>query len=756
MPLSCVSAPALTEEERQEALEAKFFAAGSTRRGRSSSADMSPSYADESASVSFDTPDGTHALAKRWTHPDGPRPFHPRCSPRAVVAGVPGAKKHRCLLVNVGDALVVHNFNPRVATTERDDDDAYHAHTSPTPIRVLIFPGTTVTAVAHRDLADDDVGAPDVLVGLGNGEVLLLSLRALIADRDGKALPPGTRRFNTDGGGGVGGSGRVVRDVLSHQDEKSAASKKSHRCTSVAWFAPTRREREISLSKKDEKARDLFLSTHADGNAYVYSAALGDDSDPRFAELRGSVSVNAVSLTMGKGFLFDSSDTTGETEKPRETKSPNPFARMRVGPAALTAAAVAPGGEAVALAAADGQVRVLDVRRVASGDVALVDGFKSHFGGVDAVAWAEGPPDFCEDDDVFSPRLGRFRADACAEPGPATPRFLLAGGEADVVEVWDRPRRALAARARGHASWIAHVAETPPRVRVGATKKKSDEEKSDALFAADDDETAVDKKTHENTYDDLLGEADEHTRRLRFASAGQDCRVCFWEMDVDPAPAWWIPVAFSTFSETDDARPDALSPRDVGKETVKRSANVDVPGGRATETKRASDSESRSNRDEDEAPPFVPSRVALGAAPEASRENSAADASASFFAESAAEFSVSAPPGLGSGTSSSVPSSALTSSSLMFPTLREELRMVPEDTNVGSRRGGGDPCHSRDDVFGDGRVVARAASSRSTPCIAPFSAQLVHAEPCTSLAFVDEGILTACGGGVVKLWRRTG
>ena len=223
--------------------------------------------------------------------------------------------------------------------------------------------------------------------------------------------------------------------------------------------------------------------------------------------------------------------------------------------------------------------------------------------------------------------------------------------------------------------------------------------------------------------------------------------MCFWEMDVDPAPAWWIPVAFSTFSETDDARPDALSPRDVGKETVKRSANVDVPGGRATEKKRASDSESRSNRDEDEAPPFVPSRVALG---EASRE--AADAS--FFAESAAEFSVSAPPGL--GTSSSVPSSALTSSSLMFPTLREELRMVPEDTNVGFRRGGGDPCHSRDDVFGDGRVVARAASSRSTPCIAPFSAQLVHAEPCTSLAFVDEGILTACGGGVVKLWRRTG
>ena len=61
MPLSCVSVPALTEEE---ALEAKFFDARSHRRGGSSSADMSPSYADESASVAFDTPDGTHALAQ--------------------------------------------------------------------------------------------------------------------------------------------------------------------------------------------------------------------------------------------------------------------------------------------------------------------------------------------------------------------------------------------------------------------------------------------------------------------------------------------------------------------------------------------------------------------------------------------------------------------------------------------------------------------------------------------------------------------
>ena len=61
---------------------------------------------------------------------------------------------------------------------------------------------------------------------------------------------------------------------------------------------------------------------------------------------------------------------------------------------------------------------------------------------------------------------------------------------------------------------------------------------------------------------------------------------------------------------------------------------------------------------------------------------------------------------------------------------------------------------SRADVFGDGRLIARAASSINTPCIAPAASHVAHDEPCTGLALVDEGILTCCGG-VVKLWRRT-
>ena len=766
MPLSCVSVPALTEEE---ALEAKFFDARSHRRGGSSSADMSPSYADESASVAFDTPDGMYALAKRWTHPDGPRPFHPRCSPRAVVAQVPGTKKHRCLLVNAGDALVVHNFNPFAETAS---NGASASLASPPPIRVLTFPGTTVTAVAHREIAGDAIGAPDVLIGLGTGEVLLVSLRALIADRDGKALPPGTRRFNTDGGGGTGASARVVRDVLS----SGGASKTAARCTSVAWFAPKKKNRPPDDDANDDasergvvfRATDLFLSTHADGNAYVYSAALGDGVDPRFAELRGSNAAEAISLTPAPG-------VRGEQYAGEPEKTPNPFARMRVGPAALTAAAVAPGGEAVALAGADGQVSVLDVRRVATGDVFLVDGFKSHFGGVDALAWAEGPRDDDDDDDddddasetTPNALLGRFRADVCAD-SPATPRFLLAGGEADVVEVWDRPRRALAARARGHASWVARVAETP-RFAFGrrrAKKKKKNARDGDgettttaAMFRADDDapgeKTSHGKKTSllhaDHRYDDLLADAGA-PRRLRFASAGQDCRVCFWELDVDPAPKWWVPVpVFDKFDTTPDPE------RHPFGEGFTTSANVDVPAGRAGTATREAESEGvlshenenlsgagDANDANDEAPPSVPPRARLG---RASNDSAAAG-------ETESPKSPSVPVR---------PEPALGGASLMFPTLRE-------DSTTLSLRGGATlstlslaeadskalpAAVSRADVFGDGRLIARAASSINTPCIAPAASHVAHDEPCTGLALVDEGILTCCGGGVVKLWRRT-
>ena len=108
------------------------------------------------------------------------------------------------------------------------------------PIRTLQFPGTLVTCHAFREQGGGHQNQNDLLIGLANGEVVLTSLRALVGERNpvhrpgstsgrrstapagtgatssttssatsSAKLPPGTLRFNTDGGGGFGGSERA-------------------------------------------------------------------------------------------------------------------------------------------------------------------------------------------------------------------------------------------------------------------------------------------------------------------------------------------------------------------------------------------------------------------------------------------------------------------------------------------------------------------------------------------------------------------
>ena len=180
---------------------------------------------------------------------------------------------------------------------------------------------------------------------------------------------------------------------------------------------------------------------------------------------------------------------------------------------------------------------------------------------------------------------------------------------------------------------------------------------------------------------------------------------------------------------------------------------MDVPAGRAGTATREAESEGvlshenlsgagDANDANDEAPPSVPPRARLGRA--------SSDSAAAGETESPKSPSVPVRP-----------EPALGGASLMFPTLRED------STNL-SLRGGANLSNlnladskalpaavSRADVFGDGRLIARAASSINTPCIAPAASHVAHDEPCTGLALVEEGILTCCGGGVVKLWRRT-
>lgn len=399
---------------------------------------------------------------------------------RAQVPSTRTSPASQHVLFNVGDTLFVHDYGAALATggavavAAGGKKPVKHAE----PQRALTFPGTFITAHAHRPTNVQD--ANDLLIGLGNGEVIVTSLRALLVDVGGsapsaaarKTLPPGSLRFNTDGGGGTGGSTAAARDA------PGAAT----RCHAVVWHPGT---------------GDGFISLHGDGNAYAYDASRDASVDPQFPQLTGDLS--APSVTHGRKC------------------GANPFARWHLSARALTCASFTPNGARVAVSGADGLCRVLDV---ASWErPALWGGFKSYYGGLDFCAWA------------------------------ADDRYLLAGGEADMVEVWGSAERAVVAWAEGHTSWVVAAAADPavwPSATAGVTGRahRDDGDGHDSHDSDGENDTAGvaggvagvgPSRGHRERDDgltDLLEEM-EPVEMLRFGSVGQDCQLCMFDMVVE-------------------------------------------------------------------------------------------------------------------------------------------------------------------------------------------------------------------------------
>ncbi|KAL7748329.1 hypothetical protein RI367_006289 [Sorochytrium milnesiophthora] len=119
---------------------------------------------------------------------------------------------------------------------------------------------------------------------------------------------------------------------------------------------------------------------------------------------------------------------------------------------AVTAFAFSPDLVHVALVSADGHLRVVDYN-----EERAVDTYKSYFGGLTCVCWS---PDG---------------------------KYILTGGQDDLVSVWSFRERKIVARCRGHSSWVTAVAFDK--------------------FRCDD-------------------------RNYRFGSVGQDGRLIFWDLNV--------------------------------------------------------------------------------------------------------------------------------------------------------------------------------------------------------------------------------
>lgn len=184
---------------------------------------------------------------------------------------------------------------------------------------------------------------------------------------------------------------------------------------------------------------NLFVASHASGQLYVYNEELGS----------GSAAPHYQPFKTGDGYSV-------HTCRAKSTR--NPLYRWVVGQegsaAAINEFAFSPCGTRLAVVSQDGLLRVFHYDTMEA-----VGRARSYFGGFLCVCWS---PDS---------------------------KYVVVGGEDDLVTVWSVGERRVVARGQGHRSWVSVVAFDP--------------------FA------------------------DDERGGYRLGSVGQDTQLCLWDLTED-------------------------------------------------------------------------------------------------------------------------------------------------------------------------------------------------------------------------------
>lgn len=180
----------------------------------------------------------------------------------------------------------------------------------------------------------------------------------------------------------------------------------------------------------------FFTSVHANGSVFLHQKIIGNSSDTRLLE------------------------RTSNESALRPDTSAHQLHRLTGG--GVAAAALSPSGKHIALACRDGTLRVLEIP---SG--VLIAGFKAYYGGLLCCTWSQDG------------------------------KLIAAGGEDDLVAVYNFEKGQLVAHLQGHTSWVSGVAFDPwaPSLEVETPSSSS-----------------------------LEG------GRYRLVSVGQDCQGILWEV----------------------------------------------------------------------------------------------------------------------------------------------------------------------------------------------------------------------------------
>ncbi|EMC99686.1 hypothetical protein BAUCODRAFT_21438 [Baudoinia panamericana UAMH 10762] len=188
---------------------------------------------------------------------------------------------------------------------------------------------------------------------------------------------------------------------------------------------------------------NYFIAAHMDGTLVVYDK---EKEDAEFVPEE----LNSVE----NGFENDSPSTKFHIKKSVQSKNQktNPIAAYQMSNMKINNMAFSPDGQLLAVVCDDGCLTIFDYI-----NERVLDVYRSYYGGMLCVTWS---PDG---------------------------RYVLTGGQDDLVSIWSLVDQALVARCVGHDSWVTDVKFDPWR-------------------------------------------CDE--RNYRFGSVGEDCRLLLWDFSV--------------------------------------------------------------------------------------------------------------------------------------------------------------------------------------------------------------------------------
>ncbi|RDA91254.1 hypothetical protein CP533_0648 [Ophiocordyceps camponoti-saundersi (nom. inval.)] len=194
-------------------------------------------------------------------------------------------------------------------------------------------------------------------------------------------------------------------------------------------------------------SENLFLASHMDGSLVVYDKEKDDSQFNPEEEASSANCSDAGEAPSTHGIRIQIQKSVHS----RNQKT-NPVAAWKLSHQRINAFAFSPDNRHLAVVSEDGTLRIIDYLKEE-----LLHLFNSYYGGLTCVCWT---PDG---------------------------KYVLTGGQDDLISIWSLADSALVARCQGHQSWVAGLAFDPWR--------------------CDD-------------------------RNYRFGSVGEDGRLCLWDFGV--------------------------------------------------------------------------------------------------------------------------------------------------------------------------------------------------------------------------------